>query len=97
MRGRKTKSNRLAKLSISTMVILLVSLMSVQIVRLYHKNQEYVAREASLEAQKAAEESRQSELEEYEKYVKTQDYIEDTAQSKLGLVYEDQIIFKEEK
>lgn len=94
---RRTKSNRLAKLSISTMVILLVVLMSVQIVNLYHKNREYVAKEASLEAQKAAEESRQNELLEYEKYVKTQDYIEDTAQSKLGLVYEDQIIFKEEK
>ena len=37
----------------------------------------------------------QKELEEYEAYTQTQEYIEDTAKSKLGLVYKDQIIFKE--
>lgn len=79
------------------MVFLMVALMSVQIVRLYHKNEMYTAKEEALLEQKLEEEARQKELEEYENYTRTQDYIEDTAQSKLGLVYEDQIIFKEKK
>ena len=37
-----------------------------------------------------------SELEEYEKYTQTQKYVEDVAKEKLGLVYEDEIVFKEE-
>lgn len=96
MRQRKNQ-NRVAKLSISCMVFLMVALMSVQIVRLYQKNEMYTAKEASLQEQKLEEEARQKELEEYENYTRTQDYIEDTAQSKLGLVYDDQIIFKEQK
>ena len=39
--------------------------------------------------------SRQQEIEEYEAYTKTQEYVEEIAKSKLGLVYKDEIIFKE--
>ena len=35
-------------------------------------------------------------IEEYKVYVKTKSYIEKTAREKLGLVYEDEIIFKSE-
>lgn len=94
---QKRYQNRAAKFSISCMVFLMVALMSVQIVRLYQKNEMYTAKEESLLEQKLVEEARQKELEEYENYTRTQDYIEDTAQSKLGLVYDDQIIFREKK
>lgn len=97
MARRNQKQNKMARISISCMVFMLVALMSVQIVRLNRKNKEYIAKEASLQEQKADEEARQQELEAYEKYTNSQDYIEDTAQSKLGLVYEDEIIFKEKK
>ena len=62
-RGRK-KQNRMAKFSITCMVCLLIILMSTQIVKLYHKNQELAVREASYEEQKREEEARQQELEE---------------------------------
>ena len=97
MARRNQKQNKMARISISCMVFMLVALMSVQIVRLNSKNKEYIAKEAALQEQKADEEARQQELEAYEKYTNSQDYIEDTAQSKLGLVYEDEIIFKEKK
>lgn len=36
-------------------------------------------------------------IEEYKTYVKTKSYVEKTAREKLGLVYEDEIIFESEK
>ena len=38
---------------------------------------------------------RQDELSDYEEYIGSRDYVEDTAKSKLGLVYDNEIIFKE--
>ena len=38
-----------------------------------------------------------NELEEYEKYTKTAKYVEEVAKEKLGLVYEDEIIFQAEE
>ena len=73
----------------------MIGVMSVQIVNLYKKDQQYIAQEKSLIEQKEAELARQKELEEYEAYMQPQEYIEDTAKSKLGLVYKDEIIFKE--
>lgn len=80
---------------ITIIVLAMIGVMSVQIVNLYKKDQQYIAQEKSLIEQKEAELARQKELEEYEAYMQTQEYIEDTAKSKLGLVYKDEIIFKE--
>ena len=71
--------------------------MSVQIVRVYQKDQEYAKKQDQLEAQLEAETVRQQELEAYRNYTQSQQYIEDIAKSKLGLAYEDEIIFKEIK
>ena len=49
-----------------------------------------------LEAQIAEEEEKSEEIEEYSKYVQTKKYAEEVAKDKLGLVYEDEIIFKAE-
>lgn len=89
------KRNKAAKLAISCIVFFLVAILSVQIVRLYEKNKQYQAMELALQEEKQREEQRALQLEDYETYISTQEYIEDTAQSKLGLVYEDEIIFKE--
>lgn len=94
-RYRGSKANKSGKICITIIVLAMVCIMSVQIVNLYRKNQQYIAQEASLEKQKAAELERREELEEYEAYTKTQEYVEDTAKSKLGLVYRNEIIFKE--
>ncbi len=94
-RGRKADKN--GKACVVLIVFAMALVMSVQIVHLYQKNQQYIAQEADLKKQKKEEENRQKELEEYEAYTQTQEYIEDVAKSKLGLVYEGEIIFKESK
>ena len=93
-RGRRKKNNnRAGKLCIGMIVIAFVAVMSVQIIRVYQKDQEYMQQEASLQEETA----RGEQLSSYETYTKSQQYVEDTAKSKLGLAYDNEIIFKEAK
>ena len=62
--------------------------------QLKQKNQTYQDREAALEKQIADETERGKEIEDLETYTKTKKYVEDVAKEKLGLVYEDEILFK---
>lgn len=62
--------------------------------QLKQKNQTYQNREAALEKQIADETERSKEIENLETYTKTKKYVEDVAKEKLGLVYEDEILFK---
>lgn len=84
----------MAKFSISCIVFLLIALMSTQIVKLYQKNQELAVKEAAYKEQKLAEEARQRELEEQEKSMESQEYIEKEAH-RYGLFYDDEIIYRE--
>lgn len=93
---QKKNNNRAGKLCISMILVAFVAVMSVQIVKVYRKDQEYARRQAELELQLEEETARKEELEEYEAYTKSQQYIEDIAKSKLGLAYDNEIIFKEE-
>lgn len=94
-RYNSRKANQTGKMCVTLIVLAMIGVMSVQIVNLYKKDQQFIAQEALLEKQKDAEMARQKEIEEYEAYTKTQEYVEDIAKSKLGLVYKDEIIFKE--
>ena len=82
---------------IGMIVIAFVAVMSVQIIRVYQKDQEYMQQEASLQKQLEEETARGEQLSSYETYTKSQQYVEDTAKSKLGLAYDNEIIFKEAK
>ena len=44
-----------------------------------------------------AQEERKQDLLDYENYTKSDKYIENTARSKLGLVYDDEMIFREKE
>ncbi len=89
-------NNRAGKRCISVILIAFVAVMSVQIVKIYQKDRELIEQEAELKEQFCEETERQQELEEYEAYTKSSEYIEDVAKSKLGLAYDNEIIFKEE-
>ncbi|MCD8109711.1 MAG: septum formation initiator family protein [Clostridiales bacterium] len=93
---RKKRQSRAGRVCISFMVLALTAILSVQIVRLYHKDQSYQEQEAQLEAQLSDEQERAAELEAQEEYVGSDEYVEDIARSKLGMVYEDEILFKEQ-
>ncbi|MDD6194316.1 MAG: septum formation initiator family protein [Lachnospiraceae bacterium] len=94
-RGRKKKRTA-GKFSFICIGLFLVLVLSIQMVRLYQKNQEYVRREEALSNQVEELKKEEAQLSEYENYIHSQDYIEDTAKKKLGLVYDNEIIFREE-
>lgn len=93
---RRKDSNRAGKIWISMIVFAFVTVMSVQIVKIYRKDQEYIEKQQQLEEELSNETERQEEMEQYEEYTKTREYVEDVAKSKLGLAYPNEIIFKEE-
>ena len=62
--------------------------------QLQQKNQAYQQQEEELLAQISEEEERTQEIEELKKYVQTKKYVEEVAKERLGLVYEDEILFK---
>ena len=48
-----------------------------------------------MKEQIAQQKEKQQDLKDYEKYTKTKEYTESTARSKLGLLYDNEKIFKE--
>ena len=57
----------------------------------------YKVKEQSLMQQIEQEQARTEEISEYAKYVQTDKFVEEIAKEKLGLVYEDEIVFKKER
>lgn len=100
--NRKSQKRRKAirlergKICIICMVVALALIMGIQIARLYQRNQSYAQEMALLQAQLDEEQEYAEELEEEQAYVGTDEYVEDMARSRLGMVYEDEILFKEE-
>lgn len=94
---RRSKQNKSSVICISFIVLMLVGVMSIQIVSVYGRNQSYRAQEEELQSQLDSEQARQKELEEYKKYVNTKEYIEQIAKTKLGLVYPNEVIYKEKE
>lgn len=93
---RKKRQSRLGMVLVTLVVMMLLTVIVVKSTQLKNKMAEYDAREAQLTEQIESEEKRTQELAEYEKYTKTAKYVEEVAKDKLGLVYEDEIIFESE-
>ncbi len=81
-------------LLISIILMLLTGTVTVSAVSLEEKNRDYKKQEEELEAQILEEKDRSERIEEYREYVKTDDYVKDIAEEKLGLVDPNEIIFK---
>ena len=94
---RKRRQNRLAMLLVTTVVLMMMLVVTIKSVELRAKRQIYMEREAALEKEIEAEELRAEEIAEYGKYTQTKKFVEEVAKEKLGLVYEGEIIFKDEK
>ncbi|MDO4512493.1 MAG: septum formation initiator family protein [Lachnospiraceae bacterium] len=93
---RRKPQNRMSMMLVSLVVLILAGVVAVKSAQLQQKKEIYEARQKELEAQIADEELRAEEIEEYRKYTQTKKYVEEVAKDKLGLVYEDEIVFKEE-
>lgn len=81
-------------LAVSAVLVLLMVVVSVNGMTLRAKEKEYQAQETELEQQIEDEKARASEIDDLESYVGTDEYVEEVAKDKLGLVYEDEIILK---
>lgn len=93
---RKRNQNRLSMFLVSVVVLMIMAVVAVRSVEINEKLDESAVEIANLSAQIALEEQRAEEIAEYEKYTQTKKYVEEVAKDKLGLVYEGEILFKEE-
>ena len=82
---------------IYTVLGMLAAMLAVNSVSLYARNQIYKQQEAELKAQIEEQNTRFDKLKEYEEYVKSDDYIRDVAEEKLGLVDPNEILFRPEE
>ena len=92
----KKRQNTTGMLLVTTVVIMMLIVVMVNSVELREKRASYLAREETLMQEIEAEKARTEKIEEYEKYTQTKKYVEEIAKNKLGLVYEGEIIFKDE-
>lgn len=93
---RRRHQNRFSLFLVSLVVLMIMVVVAVRSVELQRKIAGYDTQIASLSAQIDVETARAEEIEEYRKYTQTKAYVEEVAKDKLGLVYEGEILFKED-
>ena len=93
---QKKKHNKLSVLCIMVVVAMLLGVVAYDSFKLKIKEEEYISRINELETNIEAEKKRTEDLKEFEKYTKTRKYAEEVAEDKLGLVHDDEIVFKPE-
>ncbi|MCR5686943.1 MAG: septum formation initiator family protein [Lachnospiraceae bacterium] len=91
---RKKRQNRLGMMLVSFVVLMLMAVILFKGRELKAKQAEYMQREESLQAQIEEEHERTRKLTDYEKYTKTDKFVEEIAKEKLGLLYENEILFR---
>ena len=93
---RKNHQNRFSMFLVTLVVVLILVAVSVKSADLRGKFAEYAVEEQELDRQIEDEKKRAEEIEEYRKYTQTKKFAEEIAKEKLGLVYEDEILFQQE-
>lgn len=93
---RKKVQNRFSMVLVSLVVLMIVLVVAVKSVELNKKRDELLAKEQQLNEQYEAEQKRTESIEEFRTYTQTKRYAEEVAKDKLGLVYEGEVLFKEE-
>ena len=93
--GKKSQ-NRFSMFMAMLVVLLLLVVVAVSSIRLRNDLKVKEKRRAELEQQIELEIERSKELEEYEKYVQTDQYKERAARDKLGMVKDGEIVFEDE-
>lgn len=96
VRISRRRQHKMSIIGISCVIVMLAVVLSVGSISLHEKNENYKAQEAKLEAQLLEEQARAEEISELEEYVGTDEYVEDVAKEKLGLIYPNEILFKAE-
>lgn len=92
----RVRCHKASVIAISGVIVILTVILSVGSISLRAKNRRYQQQEAELAAQLKEEKERTKEIKEFEEYAGTNKYIEDIAKDKLGLIYENEILFEPE-
>lgn len=79
---------------ISCILLVLAAVTTVHSISLGAELRDKSAQISDLEQEKKQEEKRTEEIEEYKEYVGTDEYVEDTARDKLGMVKDNEILFQ---
>ncbi|SEA08211.1 hypothetical protein SAMN02910384_00814 [Pseudobutyrivibrio sp. ACV-2] len=94
---RRRKKTSTGRIYVAVIMLFMLAVFTVQIVRLYDKNEELKRREESLKTELGAANEKSRQLKEQEEYVGSDEYIENEASQKLGLTHDNWIIFKEKE
>lgn len=92
----KKKLSRFTVFGIFALCLVLCSTLAYKNVSLKAKSAEYSQQISELKEEQKKLEQEKKEISEYKSYVKTDEYVEDAARDKLGLVYPNEIIFEPE-
>lgn len=95
MRKRRSQ-NRLSMALVLFVMFVILGVVGLRAYQLRQQLDTYTAKKESLQAQIDSENKRTEEIAEYGKYTQTDEYVEQVAREKLGLVKKDEIIFKSE-
>lgn len=82
---------------VTIVLLLLVGVVSVNSISLHSKNKAYQEQRKELQKLIEEEKRRAEDIREFEKYVQTDEYVEDVAKEKLGLAHDDEILFRAEQ
>ncbi len=91
---RKRRHNKMGIFLVTFCIVMIFIVVAFGSIGLRNKQKMYSEQEALLDEQIAEEMLRTEELKEYETYTKTNAFVEEIAKEKLGLVYEDEILFR---
>ena len=94
---RKRRQNKFSMFLVSVVVLMILITVSVRSMQMKEKLEQYTAKQEQLEDQIAEEKARTEEIEEYRKFTQTKKFVEEIAKEKLGLVYEDEILFRQDE
>jgi len=90
------KKNRSGMVLIIVIIAVLAVVLSVRCVMLSRQNQAYASEIEQLTEDITEEEGRTEKIKAYKKYTDSDSYVEKTAREKFGLVYPDEVIYRQE-
>ena len=92
-----SRNDHLSMFLAALVVVILMIAVSVNAMSLNRRLADNRKRAVQLKKEIQTEQQRAADIEEYRRYTSTDAYIEEVAREKLGLIYEGETVFKEEK
>lgn len=94
---RKRNQNRFSMVLVTMVVLIVTVTVAIRYAQMNSRLKELEQQKQELELQIDAANKKAEEIEEFDKYTNTKAYYEEIATEKLGLVYEGEIVFQEER